>query len=94
MSISGDDRHSIKSELDDFRDKPNLDNPFEDDLPIKEPPKYEEPANVMELRNQVFISKYDILRNEAEILGNTSEIDKRNKEFEDILTTTKVDQKH
>ena len=48
----------------------------------------------MELRNQVFISKFDILKNESEILGNLSELEKRNKQFDDLLSSTKVDQKH
>ena len=97
LSISGDDRHSIKSELDDFREKPMLLDTFEADFQMLEKPKpidVCEPLTDQELRNSVFISKYDILKNEAEILGSMSDFEKRNKEFEEFEKNTKVDQKH
>ena len=73
-----------------------MENPFEDDIlaDSKKVKAYEEPVNDMELRNQVFISKYDILKNETDILGNMTEFEKRNKEFDDLTKYTKVDQKH
>jgi len=73
-----------------------MENPFEDDVlaDSKKVKAYEEPENEMELRNQVFISKYDILKNETDILGNMTDFEKRNKEFNELTKNIKVDQKH